>query len=168
MSPPSVRNSTKLPFNATTQALLNQLGELMANTGRETGGDSTIPAGFTYVGQFVDHDITLDVSSSLDTPTDANLIHNMRTPLLDLDSVYGNGPALHPFLYDFPSTGPATAIRMRLGTNLISGPGGPAGFGSMQVQTNFDVPRIHDPLNPYPVHEARTFQSGRETRCCVS
>ena len=30
-----------------------------------------IPAGFTYVGQFVDHDITIDVSSTLEALTNA-------------------------------------------------------------------------------------------------
>lgn len=48
-----------------------------------------VDSGWLYIfGQFVDHDITLDTSSSLDCATDANAIHNMRTPALDLDSVY--------------------------------------------------------------------------------
>ena len=77
--------------------------------------DSTIPAGYTYFGQFVDHDITFDVSSSLDAQN-ANTITNMRTPALDLDSVYGRGPALDPFLYRFPTGGhPPTAVKMQLG-----------------------------------------------------
>lgn len=150
MSSPSIRNATKLPFNAATQALLNQLGDLMGDPGRETSPDSLIPAGFTYVGQFVDHDISLDVSSTLDTPTDANTINNMRTPVLDLDSLYGQGPALDPFLYAFPSTGPSTAIKFQMGTNRNVGTGGPAGSvgnpGGMQAQTDFDVPRIDNPL----------------------
>ncbi|MEZ5319416.1 MAG: heme peroxidase family protein [Vicinamibacterales bacterium] len=152
LSPASVRNATKLPFTVTNRALLNQLGALMADVGRETAPDSTLPAGFTYVGQFVDHDVTLDISSSLDTATDANTINNMRTPALDLDNVYGQGPALSPYQYVFPSTGPATAIKLLLGTNRNSGPGGPAGASGspagMQVQTDFDVPRMHNPLNP--------------------
>lgn len=152
MCPTPVRTATKLPFNPANQARLGLLGNLMANAGRETSPDSTIPAGFTYVGQFVDHDITFDVSSLLDAPTDANTVNNMRTPALDLDSLYGRGPALAPYLYEFPSTGPATAIRFQMGTNRGVGPGGPAGSAGtpagMQVQTDFDVPRIHNPLNP--------------------
>ena len=111
MSTAAVRNATKLPFDLGTQVLLGQLGEMMGDPGRETAPDSNIPAGFTYVGQFVDHDITFDVSSNIETSTDANAINNMRSPALDLDSLYGSGPALDPFLYSFPSTGPATAIR---------------------------------------------------------
>jgi len=152
MSSPLIRNATRLPFNPATHALLNQLGELMADPGRDTSQDSNIPAGFTYVGQFVDHDVTLDVSSTLEASTDANLVHNMRTPALDLDSLYGRGPALDPFMYIFPSTGPATAIKLQLGSNVNTGPGGPAGSsgnpGDMKVQTDFDVPRMHNPLDP--------------------
>jgi hypothetical protein len=153
MSPAPVRNATKLPFTPPVQALLNQLGDLMGDSGRETSPDSTIPAGFTYVGQFVDHDITFDVSSSLEAITDANTVHNMRTPALDLDSLYGRGPALDPYMYVFPTSGPPTAIKFQLGSNRNVGPGGPAGSNGtpagMQVQVDFDVPRIHDPLlNP--------------------
>jgi hypothetical protein len=154
MSSPAVRAATKLPFNAATQALLGQLGNLMGDLGREPNisshnpadaGVSTIPAGFTYFGQFVDHDITFDVSSSLDAETDANTINNMRSPALDLDSVYGRGPGLDPFLYVFPSSGPSTAIKLQLGTNTNVGPGGPSSNGTpggMVTQTNFDVPRM--------------------------
>jgi heme peroxidase len=152
MSSAAVRSATKLPFTAPNQALLNQLGDLMGDPGRETAPDSNIPAGFTYVGQFVDHDVTLDISSSLDIETDANTVNNLRTPALDLDSLYGRGPALDPFLYVFPSTGPLTAIKFQMGTNTNTGPGGPAGPiaspTGMQVQTDFDVPRMHNPLNP--------------------
>jgi hypothetical protein len=152
MSSTAVRAATRLPFNAMTQGLMDDLGALMGDAGREVSPDSVLPAGFTYLGQFVDHDITLDVSSSLDAATDANTINNMRTPALDLDSLYSRGPALDPFLYAFPTSGPPTAIKFQLGTNQNVGPGGPAGSsgfpGDMQVQTDFDVPRVHNPLNP--------------------
>lgn len=151
MSPASVRSASRLAFTTANQTLLGKLGDIMGDPNRDTTADSAIPAGYTYFGQFVDHDITLDVSSSLDAATDANTINNMRSPVLDLDSVYGKGPALDPFLYQFPATGPDTAIKLALGTNLNSGDGGPggsAGFGGMRTQTDFDVPRIHNPLNP--------------------
>jgi hypothetical protein len=147
-----VRKATSLPFNATTQGLMDQLGALMGDPGREAAPDSAIPAGFTYVGQFVDHDITLDVSSTLDALTNAETINNMRTPALDLDSLYGDGPALDPFLYAFPSAGPATAIKFQLGSNTNVGPGGATGAAgspaAMKTLTDFDVPRIHNPANP--------------------
>jgi hypothetical protein len=67
-----------------------------------TDGDSGIPAAYTYFGQFVDHDITLEaVSSPLPSLIDPKLtplplkeirqrIRNTRTATLDLDSVYGS------------------------------------------------------------------------------
>jgi hypothetical protein len=154
MSPTAVRTATKLPFNATTQALLGQLGNMMGDPGRDPNptshnpadaGVSSVPAGFVYFGQFVDHDITLDVSSTLDAAVDANTINNMRSPSLDLDSLYGRGPGLDPFLYAFPSSGPPTAIKFQLGNNSNFLAGGPSNNGSasgMITQTSFDVPRI--------------------------
>ena len=151
LTPSSVRTASKLPFNIANQALLNQLGDMMGNAGRDTGVDSNIPAGYTYFGQFVDHDITLDVSSSLDAEVDATTINNMRSPSLDLDNLYGQGPALNPHFFVFPSTGPSTAIKFALGTNTNTGKGGPGGTGgiaAMQVQTDFDVPRTNNPIVP--------------------
>ncbi|MGI8423107.1 MAG: peroxidase family protein [Chloroflexota bacterium] len=140
----AVRNASKLPFNATTQALLNQLGALMGDPGRETAADSTIPAGYTYFGQFVDHDITFDTSSTINAVQDANTITNMRRPALDLDSLYGRGPALDPFLYRFPPSGvPETAVKMQLGRNRPVGPGGPlTSSNGLASPTNFDLPRV--------------------------
>src|SRR5215217_8419276 len=60
LTPAAVRTATKLPFNVATQSLLGQLGVAMGNPAAQAGPDSTIDAGFTYFGQFVDHDITFD------------------------------------------------------------------------------------------------------------
>jgi hypothetical protein len=60
----------------------------------------THTAGTTFVGQFIDHDITFDTSSKLGTPTDPLTSPNGRTPSLDLDSVYGSGPVASAALYD--------------------------------------------------------------------
>jgi len=142
----AVRNASRLPFDATHQALLRQLGDLMGDPGREVGADSTIPAGYTYFGQFVDHDITLDVTSTIETAHDATTITNMRTPALDLDAVYGRGPALDPYLYRFPSGGdglPPTAVKMQLGRNRSAGTGGPLDSnGLAATPVTFDVPRV--------------------------
>ncbi|MGR3277666.1 peroxidase family protein [Acaryochloris marina NIES-2412] len=65
--------------------------------------DSDIPAGYTYLGQFIDHDITLDRTKLPDNvnsaPIDPNEIDNFRTPALDLDSLYLDGPQKSPQLY---------------------------------------------------------------------
>lgn len=64
------------------------------------GDNPGIPAGYTYLGQFIDHDITFDPASSLLRSNDPNALHNFRTPRFDLDSLYGEGPDDEPFLYD--------------------------------------------------------------------
>ena len=57
------------------------------------GGLGTIPAGYTYLGQFVDHDLTMDRTKLMPlgevSPTD---MLQGRSPRLDLDSLYGAGP----------------------------------------------------------------------------
>ena len=58
-----------------------------------------IPGGFTVFGQFVAHDITAD-RSLLSRHALAGELRNSRTPRLDLESVYGDGPVGNPFLYD--------------------------------------------------------------------
>ncbi|WP_426303960.1 peroxidase family protein [Acidovorax facilis] len=66
-----------------------------------------LPAGFTYLGQFIDHDITFDPTSIGERAVDLDELVNFRTPALDLDSIYGSGPAGQPYLY---VTEPRTGI----------------------------------------------------------
>lgn len=54
----------------------------------------------TYIGQFLDHDLTLDTSPSPTEPVNPFTLTNSRTFALDLDSVYGGGPSVSPQLYD--------------------------------------------------------------------
>lgn len=58
-----------------------------------------IPAGYTYFGQFIAHDITFDPTSSLQRQSDPDGLIDFRTPRFDLDSLYGRGPADQPYLY---------------------------------------------------------------------
>src|SRR5262245_6833443 len=57
-------------------------------------------AGTTFFGQFIDHDITFDISSRLARPQSPQSSPNGRTAALDLDSVYGAGPIASQHLYD--------------------------------------------------------------------
>ena len=68
-----------------------KVGAAMAEPG---GGQSQIPAGFTYLGQFLDHDLTFDKTNVMlgANVTPAQLLQ-ARSPSLDLDSLYGAGPA---------------------------------------------------------------------------
>ena len=70
-----------------------------------------IAAGITYLGQFIDHDLTFDPASRLQRQNDPDALHNFRTPRFDLDSVYGRGPDDEPFLYE------PDGIKFRIGEN---------------------------------------------------
>lgn len=80
--------------------------------------DTGIPAGFTYFGQFVDHDITFDHLSRLGKVNEPVALVNLRTPCLDLDSVYGAGPLDQPFLYDWEPPN-ARGAKLLLGGDLL-------------------------------------------------
>jgi hypothetical protein len=63
--------------------------------------NTAITAGYTYFGQFVDHDLTADERpNDLTTPTPVESLVNLRTPQLDLDSLYGSGPTISTQLYE--------------------------------------------------------------------
>jgi Animal haem peroxidase len=105
-----------------------------------------ITAGFTFLGQFIDHDITFDPTSSLARRQDPESIRNFRIPALDLDNVYGGGPVASPHLYDSTVDGGRTRF-------LIEKIPGSAAV-SVGNKARLDVPRnsqktalIGDPRN---------------------
>ncbi|HEY9465559.1 MAG TPA: heme peroxidase family protein, partial [Vicinamibacterales bacterium] len=66
-------------------------------------------AGVTFLGQFLDHDMTFDASSRLGVPTRPESSVNSRTPAFDLDSVYGRGPIADTQFYD-----PADRVKFKI------------------------------------------------------
>ncbi len=96
------------------------LGKLMTSSfdPPKDGSDSEesgIPALYTYFGQFIDHDITFDPMTTLIKHSDPDAITDFRTPALDLDNVYGRGPADQPYMYD------PTGVKFLLGDKLDNG-----------------------------------------------
>lgn len=55
-------------------------------------------AGWPILGQFVAHDITAD-RSALRSRTNTEDLRNARSPQLNLECLYGDGPTGHPFLF---------------------------------------------------------------------
>jgi hypothetical protein len=99
--------------------------------------DGTIPAGYTYLGQFVDHDLTCDATTVAlgDTISPAELLQG-RSPTLDLDSVYGFGPG------DDVSRRFYTDDRTHLKVGTTSR------IGNLRAKVGFDVPRVGTSSNP--------------------
>jgi hypothetical protein len=87
------------PLVTITNPLDSNLKCSSANIDKPCNPDNDNPnmtVGFTFLGQFLDHDITLD-KQPLTSPTPT---FNERTPFFDLDSVYGQGPEKSKRLYD--------------------------------------------------------------------
>ena len=77
--------------------------------------ESGIPALYTYLGQFIDHDITFDPASSLQMQDDPDALTDFRTPAFDLDNIYGRGPDDQPYMYE------ADGLTFLLGSPLTGG-----------------------------------------------
>jgi hypothetical protein len=72
-------------------------------------------AGTTFMGQFLDHDVTFDLNSRLAVVTEPTRSPNERTPAFDLDSVYGGGPGVDPELYEAaPGGSRETPTKLRI------------------------------------------------------
>jgi len=92
-----------LPLSAPPRVTLQQLADLassMLDPNAPEGDNPGIPSGFTYTGQFLDHDLTLDASPVPTDTEDPTQVPNGRTFAFDLDSVYGGGPVGSPQFYD--------------------------------------------------------------------
>ena len=65
-------------------------------------GDSPIPAGYTYLGQFIAHELTYDSSDAPPCPVSSgHTFLNRRKPGFDLKSLYGDGPeGASSYLYE--------------------------------------------------------------------
>lgn len=147
--------ANRLPESSDTVAALVALGVSMGErVVPADGGDSGIPAVYTYFGQFIDHDITMALFDPAVTPPglkDAiespglkpiepalvpSLVRNARSFQLDLDSLYGG-------LAD-----QATEPNGRMGLSEVS----PTNAFPIPTSDPFhDLPRR--PLIPNPVTE---------------
>ncbi len=134
-------------FSADTKRVRHALSELGAKGGPMDASrpnpdgtpgarnidNPTITAGFTFFGQFLDHDMTFDPTSSLARRQDPESIRNFRIPALDLDSLYGGGPDVSPHLYDIT----VDRGRSTLLVDVIPG----SAAASMDGKDRFDLPR---------------------------
>jgi hypothetical protein len=143
------------------------------NRDNADGGVIHMTAGVTFLGQFLDHDMTFDTASPLGIPTTPESSPNNRTPSFDLDTVYGGGPAVTPTLYqpdglklrvesgglfeDVPRTGDGTAI--------IGDPRNDENAITSGLQTAFILAhnRLVDDLRAAGVPATQLFAEARRT-----
>jgi hypothetical protein len=145
----------RLPVFEVEKGDLRDLADSMTQTGFVD--NPNIPAGFTYLGQFVDHDITFDPTSSLQRMNDPKALVNFRTPRFDLDCVYGRGPVETPYLYDQADP---DGVKLLVG-KVIDDQG-------ERLENQHDLPRndFRDPVGPQqraligdPRNDKNTFVS---------
>ncbi|MFD3618636.1 heme peroxidase family protein [Streptomyces sp. NPDC058676] len=127
------------PDRLLDRAARKELAEAMTKAGPQPdSGNPAVPAGFTYLGQFVDHDLTLDATAAqLEDDVTLGQLLQGRSPALDLDSLYGLGPD-HRFDRRFYED---DGLRLRTGTTQ----GLPAPDGDHIVGLplgGFDLPRV--------------------------
>ena len=106
----------QLPAFAPSDELLTSLAKTMVEPDTSDMPSEHQPvlfAGFTFIGQFIDHDITLDTTPLNLQLADPDATVNFRTARYDLDSVYGRGPVNDPALYD-----PADRDKLLLASNV--------------------------------------------------
>jgi hypothetical protein len=143
----------KLAAFAPSDALLEELGQQMIDRtpplndvkDSNDGFDNpNIPAGYVYLGQFIDHDMTLDLTPLGDQQKDRRGTMNFNSPFFDLRSVYGRGPKADPQLYD-----PADRRLMRIGVtaeglpDLPRNADGTAIIGDHRNDENLIVAQLH-------------------------
>ena len=90
-----------------------------------------MPAGYTYLGQFIDHDLTMDVTEvELGEPVSPAELLQARSPSLDLDSLYGAGPS-RPGSAKFYE---ADGLHLKTGDTVRAGPD--------REKVGHDLPRV--------------------------
>ena len=100
----------KAPAFAPPDEVINQLARSVTMLDDRTPGrdpsdhdpqdNPEITGGYTFLGQFIDHDMTRDTTPLTSQQSDPKGVTNFDTPFFDLQSVYGNGPAADPQLYE--------------------------------------------------------------------
>ena len=97
-------------------------------------------AGWPIFGQFVAHDITAD-RSTLRSHANTAELRNARSPQLNLESLYGDGPTGHPFLYQRDD--PAKFLLGLDGADLQRNAEGIAVIGDPRNDSHMLVSQLH-------------------------
>ena len=111
------------------RALARKLAKAMVTFDEQPEGD--VPAGYTYLGQFIDHDLTMDVTDvRLGEDVTAAELLQARSPSLDLDSLYGAGPSDPESALFYEADG----LHLKTGDTLRVGPD--------REKVGHDLPRV--------------------------
>jgi hypothetical protein len=105
-----------------------------------TGADAAGAAGWPFFGQLVGHDITAD-RSPVGPHADVTALRNARSPRLNLEMLYGEGPVGAPYLYDMHD--PAKMLTGADGADLPRNSQGIALIGDPRNDVHIFVTHLH-------------------------
>jgi len=97
-------------------------------------------AGWPFFGQFVAHDVTAD-RSALQSHADPSRLRNARSPQLNLECLYGDGPVGHPYL--FQRDDPAKLLTGEDGQDVLRNGEGTAIIGDPRNDSHTIVSQMH-------------------------
>ncbi len=100
----------------------------------------TEAAGWPFFGQFVAHDITAD-RSALQSHVDPARLRNARSPQLNLECLYGDGPVGHPYL--FQRNDPAKLLLGADGQDVLRNGEGTAIIGDPRNDSHVLMSQMH-------------------------
>ena len=134
-----------LPTFTADQEFLYALGRAgglcdCGDTGDTEASLGSEAAGWPFFGQFIAHDITAD-RSALQAHVDPARLRNARSPQLNLECLYGDGPVGHPFL--FQRADPAKLLPGEGGRDLLRNAEGTAIIGDPRNDSHLFVSQMH-------------------------
>ena len=134
-----------LPTFSAEESFLYALGRAggLCDCGSDVDDDRSLgtgAAGWPFFGQFVAHDVTAD-RSTLQSHIDPSSLRNARSPQLNLEGLYGDGPVGHPFLYQRGD--PAKLLIGSDGYDLLRNAEGTAIIGDPRNDSHLIVSQMH-------------------------
>lgn len=103
-----------------------------------------IPAGYTYLGQLIAHDLAFHDFQRTSFDRREPVPSFPRSVSLDLDCIYGGGPNVRPWLYCLDGRQSSDGTRLLLGRNRIANaPRGHLDYGRKRE----DIPRVPSPIH---------------------
>ena len=135
----------ELPAFTADRAFLYALGRVggLCDCGDVEDDEASLgteAAGWPFFGQFVAHDITAD-RSALQLHVDPSGLKNARSPQLNLECLYGDGPVGHPYL--FQRNDPAKLLLGAHGQDVLRNGEGTAIIGDPRNDSHALISQMH-------------------------
>lgn len=158
-----------LPAYDVPLALTDALAATMRDPspGSTEGDNNTLPSGFTFLGQFIDHDLTMDRETLGNQLADPEGATNFRSPMLNLDSLYN---AVQPDGVSPGAVREGAKLKLEVNLNgvldLPRNPDGTAMLGDPRNEENLLICQLHIAVIRFHnrlVDEGMTFEEARQT-----